>query len=99
RVGLRRGALDDQGRDRRGGAGARAERGAVRALQLARRGGFCGQAAVGDALRVRRPRREARRSLTPLLSPPAPVLGGGGPGVRGRDRVKASPLTPGPSPP
>ena len=54
RVRLGRRALDDQGRDRRSGAGAGAHHGAVRALQLARRGGLPGQAAVGDALRVRR---------------------------------------------
>ena len=38
--GLGRGAVDDQGRHRRGCAGARSHHGAVRALQLARRGGF-----------------------------------------------------------
>ena len=54
-----RGALDDQGRDRRGRADAGADHGALRALQLARRGGVPGQAPVGDALRVRRARGEA----------------------------------------
>ena len=58
-VGLRRGALDDQGGDRRRGAGAGAHRGALRALQLARRGRLRGQAALGHALRVRRAPREA----------------------------------------
>ena len=41
----------------------RADRGALRALQLARRGGLRGQAALGDALRVRRARREAGRQV------------------------------------
>ena len=56
RPGLRlgRGALDDQGRHRRGRAGAGAHHGALRALQLARRGGFPGQAALGHAVPVRR---------------------------------------------
>ena len=54
RVRLRRGPLDDQGRDRRGRAGAGAHHRAVRALQLARRSGLPEQAALGDALRVRR---------------------------------------------
>ena len=53
-LGLGRGPLDDQGRDRRGRAGAGADHGALRAVQLARRGRLPGQAAVGDALRVRR---------------------------------------------
>ncbi len=72
RVGFGRGPLDDQGRDRRGGAGAGAHHRAVRALQLARRGGLPEQAAVGDALRVRRARREAgaseRRDEHPVRS-------------------------------
>ena len=59
--GLGRGALDDQGRHRRGRAGARAHHGAVRALHLARRGGLPGQTAVRHALRVRRTRGESRR--------------------------------------
>src|SRR5262249_25427505 len=59
RVRLRRGALDDQGRDRRGRARAGAHHRAVRALQLARRGGLRGQAPLGHALRVRGPPREA----------------------------------------
>ena len=53
------GPLDDQGRDRRGRADAGADDRALRALQLARRSGVPGQAPVGDALRVRRPRGEA----------------------------------------
>ena len=61
RLRLGRGPLDDQGGDRRGRAGAGAHRGALRALQLARRGRLRRQAAVGDALRVRRPPREGRR--------------------------------------
>ena len=59
-LGLGRGALDDQGRHRRGGAGAGAHHGALRALHLARRGGFPGQTAVGHALPVRRTRGESR---------------------------------------
>ena len=43
-------ALDDQGRHRRGRAGSCVDCRAIRALQLARRGGFCRQAALGDAL-------------------------------------------------
>ena len=50
--------LDDQGRDRRGRAGAGAFDRALRAFQLARRGGFRRQAAVGHALRIRRTRGE-----------------------------------------
>ena len=54
RLRFRRRPLDDQGRDRRGGAGARADHRAVRALQLARAGRLRRQAALGHALRVRR---------------------------------------------
>ena len=61
-LGFGRGPLDDQGGHRRGRAGARAHHGALRAFQLARRGGLPGQAAVGDALRVRRPPGETRRA-------------------------------------
>ena len=57
---FRRRPLDDQGRHRRGRAGAGADDGALRALQLARRGRVRRQAAVGDALPVRRPRRETQ---------------------------------------
>ena len=63
-LGLGRGALDDQGRHRRGGAGAGPLDGPLRALQLARRGGFPGQTAVGHALPVRRPPGESRRQVT-----------------------------------
>ncbi len=58
---LGRGPVDDQGGDRRGRAGARAHHGAVRALLLAGRGRLRGQAALGDALPVRRTPRKARR--------------------------------------
>ena len=58
RVRLRRGALDDHGGDRRGGAGAGAHGRAVRAFQLARRSGLPEPAALGDALSVRRTRGE-----------------------------------------
>ena len=61
RVRLRRGALDDHGGDRRGGAGAGAHGRAVRAFQLARRSGLPEPAALGDALPVRR---------TPSRKPP-----------------------------
>ena len=63
RVRFRRRALDDQGRHRRGGAGAGADHRALRALQLARRGRLPEQAALGDALRVRRARREAAKMM------------------------------------
>ena len=58
-VRFRRRPLDDQGRHRRGRAGPCAVLGALRAVQLARRGGFRRQAALGHALRVRRAYREA----------------------------------------
>ena len=60
RLRFRRRPLDDRGGDRRGGADARAERGAVRPLHVARRGRLRQPGAVGDAPRVRRPRRKAR---------------------------------------
>ena len=58
---LRRGALDDRGGDRRGRARARAVGGAVPALQLPRPVRRRRQGAVGDARRVRRPRRAQGR--------------------------------------
>ena len=61
RLGLGRRALDDPGGDRRGHAGRGPDGRALRALRLARRGRLRQQAAVGDALRVRRPRREEGR--------------------------------------
>ena len=51
--------LDDQGRHRRRRASARAVLGALRAVQFARRSGLRRQTALGHALRVRRPCREA----------------------------------------
>ena len=57
-VGLRRRPLDHQGGHRRGRAGPRAVLCALRAVQLARRGGLRRQAALRHALRVWRPRRE-----------------------------------------
>ena len=69
-LGFRRRALDDQGRHRRGRAGAGADRRALRALQLARRGRLPEQAALGDALRVRRPRREAAATVMATASTP-----------------------------
>jgi len=59
RVGFRRGAVDDQSGHRRSGADAGPLLGPVRALQLPRRGGLRRQAALGHALRVRRPSRKA----------------------------------------
>jgi hypothetical protein len=56
---LRRGTLDGNGGDRPGHAGRGADGRALRALQLARRGRFPEQAALGDALSVRRTSREA----------------------------------------
>ena len=64
RVRLRRGALDDHGGDRRGGAGAGADGRAVRALQLARRSGLPEPAALGDALPVRRTHGEGATKST-----------------------------------
>ncbi len=60
RLGFGRGALDAAGRDRRGGTGARARRGAVRPVLVARRGGFRRPRALRHAARVRRPCREGR---------------------------------------
>ena len=62
-VRLRRRPLDDQGRHRRGGAGPRAVLGPLREVQLARRGGFRRQTALGHALRVRRASRETGRVI------------------------------------
>ncbi len=50
RLRFRRRPLDDQGGDRRRRAGAGADHGALRTVRFARRGGFPGQAAFGDAL-------------------------------------------------
>ena len=58
RLRLGRGALDHPRRDRRGRAGARADRRALPALLVARRGRLRRQGALRHALRVRRPRRE-----------------------------------------
>src|SRR5262249_568175 len=58
RVRLRGRAMDDHGGDRRGGACPRPHLSALRAFPLERRRGLCGQAALGDAVRVRRTRRE-----------------------------------------
>src|SRR5205823_3123426 len=56
--------VDDQGGNRRGSAGACAHHGAVRALHLARRGGFPGQIALRHALPVWRTPGETRREVT-----------------------------------
>ena len=58
RIGFGRRSLDNQCRDRGRRAGAGAQRCAVSALQLARRGGLRRQASVRDALRIRRTRGE-----------------------------------------
>ncbi len=58
RVGFGRGPMDDRRGDRRRRPRARADRRALRTLRLARRGRLCRQAAVRDALRIRRPPRE-----------------------------------------
>ena len=79
-LGLGRGALDDQGRHRRGGAGAGPHHGALRALHLARRGGFPGQTAVGHALPVRRtrgespPRSNGEKERPPMSEPHSDAL-------------------------
>ena len=65
RFGFRRGPLDVAGGHRRGRPGAGHQRGAVRPLQLARRGRIRRQAALGDAFRVRRPCRKAEGRLEP----------------------------------
>ena len=63
RLRLRRGPLDAAGRDRRGRSGAGDLRRRSRALHVSRgEADFARPPAVGDALRVRRPRREAERS-------------------------------------
>ena len=62
RVRFRRRTLDDQGRHRRGRAGAGADDGPLRALQLARRSRLPGQAPVGDALRIRRASSRNRKA-------------------------------------
>jgi 6-phosphogluconate dehydrogenase len=62
-VGLGRGPLDHPGRRRCRCSDPRAERGALRPLQLPWRGRFRQPAALGHALRVRRTRGEAVRGL------------------------------------
>ena len=57
----RRGPLDHRGGDGGGGAGRRADRGALRPLPLARGPHLRREAALGHALRLRRPRRRAER--------------------------------------
>ncbi len=64
------GAVDDQGRHRRGRPGARPVGRPVRAIQLARGGGVLGQAALRHAFRVRRTPREAGRQVTRLQKEP-----------------------------
>src|SRR6185295_10960663 len=54
-LGLRRGALDREGGDRRVRAGSGSQCRSLPALLVARRGGLRGQAALGDASRVRGP--------------------------------------------
>ena len=64
---LRRGSVDGPRRDRRGRAGPGAVGGAVPAVQLAGPGRRRRQGAVGDAGRLRRPRRAARRAADERL--------------------------------
>ena len=63
RVRFRRRPLDDQGGDRRRRAGAGAEHRPLRAVLFARRRGLPEQAALGDALPVRRTPGEAGRQI------------------------------------
>ncbi len=70
---LRRRALDDPRRDRRGRAGGGADRGALRAIRLAQRCRLRQQAHVRDALRVRRPPREAGRVVGRWRSKSSPT--------------------------
>ena len=60
---FRRRSLDDQGRDRRSGAGAGAFDRALPAIQLARRSRLPGQAAVGDAVPIRRAPRKTGQAV------------------------------------
>ena len=76
RLGFRRRPLDDHGRDRRGRSRPRPVVGAVRALLLARRRGVRQQAAIRDASRVRRPRREARVLAEPSVDRRKEIGGG-----------------------
>src|SRR5512141_2154502 len=61
-LGFRRGPLDGRGGNRRVSPGPGDQCRALRSLQLARRGRFCGQGALGDALCVWRPRGKGCRS-------------------------------------
>ncbi len=82
RLGLRRRPLDDPRRDRRGHAGRGPDRRALRALRLAGRGRLREQAHVGDALRVRRPRREEGRRVADGGSPRTLAVDIGGTGIK-----------------
>src|SRR5262245_61532435 len=57
--------MDGRRGDRRGGAGPGPLRGPLRAVLLSRAGGLRRPAAVGDAVRVRRPPGEAGSKVTP----------------------------------
>ena len=89
RLGLGRGPLDVDRRDRGGRARAGAHHGALRALRLARPRRLRRQGALGDAQAVRRPRREGRAVAD---GPPHGHRDGGGssrrrrPAGRRRDR-------------
>ena len=78
RVGFRRGPLDDRRGYRRRRPRARADRRTLRTLRLARRGRLCGQAAVRDALRIRRSPREkiltAVRAMSTSVPKNAPCI-------------------------
>ena len=76
---FRRRALDHQSRHRRSLPGAGIERGALRALRLARRRRFCQQTALRHALRIRRPHRTHERRGA-QVSDTVPDSSGGRPG-------------------
>src|SRR5207244_2869712 len=90
--GLRRGPQHPAARQRRP---ARPGRGrALRALRLERRGRLPGPPAVGDAIRVRRPPREAARSMSAPRSDAVVFFGASGDpvgGAHGGDRRVAGP--------
>src|SRR5207247_422946 len=68
-VGFGRGALDDSGCDRRGGAGAGLVGGVVRAVRLAGGGGVREPGPLGDAPRLRRAPGEDLVSVAELENP------------------------------
>ena len=73
-VGLRRGPVDGAGRGRRGRARPGDHHVAVRAVRVARARRVHRQGPLGDAQRVRRPRREEVAVMTAPATTPADVL-------------------------